>query len=41
MSTPGGDVLTTRTPLLIDGVRPPVRRGPRRMGEDNDEIFGG
>jgi crotonobetainyl-CoA:carnitine CoA-transferase CaiB-like acyl-CoA transferase len=41
MTTPAGDVTTTRTPLLIDGARPPLRRGPRRMGEDNEEIFGG
>jgi crotonobetainyl-CoA:carnitine CoA-transferase CaiB-like acyl-CoA transferase len=40
MSTPAGDVETMRTPLLIDGARPEIRRGPRRMGEDNDEIFG-
>jgi crotonobetainyl-CoA:carnitine CoA-transferase CaiB-like acyl-CoA transferase len=40
MSTPAGDVSTMRTPLLIDGTRPHVRRGPRRMGDDNDEIFG-
>lgn len=40
MSTPAGEVLSMRTPLLIDGVRPPLRRGPRRMGEDTDEIFG-
>lgn len=39
MSTPAGEVLAMRTPLLIDGVRPDIRRGPRRMGEDNEEIF--
>ena len=40
MGTPAGEVSTMRTPLVIDGVRPIVRRGPRRMGEDSDEIFG-
>ena len=40
MDTPGGEVSTMRTPLVIDGARPNVRRGPRRMGEDSDEIFG-
>ncbi len=40
MSTPGGEVATMRTPLVIDGVRPTVRRGPRRIGEDSDEVFG-
>jgi crotonobetainyl-CoA:carnitine CoA-transferase CaiB-like acyl-CoA transferase len=40
MSTPGGEVSTMRTPLLIDGVRPGVRRGPRRMGQDDGEVFG-
>jgi len=40
MDTPGGEVSTMRTPLVIDGARPKVRRGPRRMGEDSVEIFG-
>jgi crotonobetainyl-CoA:carnitine CoA-transferase CaiB-like acyl-CoA transferase len=40
MDTPGGEVSTMRTPLVIDGARPAVRRGPRRLGEDSDEIFG-
>jgi crotonobetainyl-CoA:carnitine CoA-transferase CaiB-like acyl-CoA transferase len=40
MTTPAGDVATMRTPLVIDGTRPPVRRGPRRFGEDTVEIFG-
>jgi crotonobetainyl-CoA:carnitine CoA-transferase CaiB-like acyl-CoA transferase len=39
MSTPSGDTTAMRTPLLIDGVRPAIRRGPRRLGEDNDEVF--
>jgi crotonobetainyl-CoA:carnitine CoA-transferase CaiB-like acyl-CoA transferase len=40
MSSPGGELKAMRTPLLIDGVRPGIRRGPRRLGEDNEEIFG-
>ncbi|MGA2432384.1 MAG: CoA transferase [Acidimicrobiales bacterium] len=40
MSSPGGTVSTMRTPLLIDGVRPDVRRGPRRQGEDTESVFG-
>ncbi len=39
MDAPGGRTRTMRSPLLIDGVRPPIRRGPRRLGEDRDEIF--
>jgi crotonobetainyl-CoA:carnitine CoA-transferase CaiB-like acyl-CoA transferase len=40
MDTPAGEVVTMRTPLVIDGSRPHIRRGPRRFGEDTDEIFG-
>jgi crotonobetainyl-CoA:carnitine CoA-transferase CaiB-like acyl-CoA transferase len=40
MSTPAGETRAMRTPLVIDGVRPVVRRGPRRKGEDGDEVFG-
>ena len=40
METPGGATLAMRTPLLVDGVRPALRRGPRRLGEDTDELFG-
>jgi crotonobetainyl-CoA:carnitine CoA-transferase CaiB-like acyl-CoA transferase len=40
MDTPAGEVATTRTPLVIDGTRPTVRRGPRRLGEDSAEVFG-
>lgn len=40
MSTPDGDTPTMRTPLVVDGVRPPIRRGPRRFGEDTEELFG-
>jgi crotonobetainyl-CoA:carnitine CoA-transferase CaiB-like acyl-CoA transferase len=39
MSTPAGETTAMRTPLLIDGVRPPIRRGPRRLGEDTAELF--
>jgi crotonobetainyl-CoA:carnitine CoA-transferase CaiB-like acyl-CoA transferase len=39
MSTPGGETTAMRTPLLIDGVRPVIRRGPRLQGEDTQEIF--
>ncbi|MFI5036142.1 MAG: CaiB/BaiF CoA transferase family protein [Acidimicrobiales bacterium] len=40
MSAPGGETRAMRTPLVIDGVRPPIRRGPRRLGEDTAAIFG-
>jgi crotonobetainyl-CoA:carnitine CoA-transferase CaiB-like acyl-CoA transferase len=40
MDAPGGEVAAMRTPLVIDGSRPTIRRGPRRLGEDSDEIFG-
>jgi crotonobetainyl-CoA:carnitine CoA-transferase CaiB-like acyl-CoA transferase len=40
MHAPAGEVATMQTPLVIDGVRPQVRRGPRRFGEDTEEIFG-
>ncbi|MFZ1063703.1 MAG: CoA transferase [Acidimicrobiales bacterium] len=40
MSSPGGRVRTMRTPLLIDGRRPAIRRGPRRLGEDTSSVFG-
>ena len=39
MSSPAGELKAMRTPLLLDGVRPPIRRGPRRLGEDTDELF--
>jgi crotonobetainyl-CoA:carnitine CoA-transferase CaiB-like acyl-CoA transferase len=39
MSAPGGETMAMRTPLLIDGVRPAIRRGPRRLGEDTAELF--
>ena len=37
--TPAGPLRTMRSPLRVDGVRPPLRRGPRRLGEDTDEVF--
>lgn len=40
METPDGQTSAMRTPLLIDGVRPTIRRGPRRLGEDSREVFG-
>jgi crotonobetainyl-CoA:carnitine CoA-transferase CaiB-like acyl-CoA transferase len=40
METPGGEVSAMRTPLVIDGSRPTIRRGPRRLGEDSNEILG-
>jgi crotonobetainyl-CoA:carnitine CoA-transferase CaiB-like acyl-CoA transferase len=40
MDAPAGEVATMRTPLVIDERRPPIRRGPRRQGEDSDEVFG-
>jgi crotonobetainyl-CoA:carnitine CoA-transferase CaiB-like acyl-CoA transferase len=40
MEAPAGEVATMRTPLVIDGTRPTIRRGPRPLGEDSDEIFG-
>ena len=39
MSTPSGDTTAMRTPLLIDGIRPAIRRGPRKLGEDTDDVF--
>jgi crotonobetainyl-CoA:carnitine CoA-transferase CaiB-like acyl-CoA transferase len=39
MTAPAGEVAVLRTPLVIDGTRPRVRRGPRRFGEDTAEIF--
>lgn len=39
MSTPSGETVAMRTPLIIDGVRPGIRRGPRRLGEDTDTLW--
>jgi crotonobetainyl-CoA:carnitine CoA-transferase CaiB-like acyl-CoA transferase len=38
--SPAGEMRTMASPLRIDGRRPPVRRGPRRLGEDSEEVFG-
>ena len=35
MDAPGGVTRAMRTPLLVDGARPPIRSGPRRLGEDS------
>lgn len=40
MTTPAGELRTMRSPLLLDGVRLPIRSGPRRLGEDTEEILG-
>jgi len=40
MDTPAGPLRTTASPLLIDGVRPAIRRGPRTLGEDSAELLG-
>ncbi len=40
METPDGQTTAMRTPLLIDGTRPAIRRGPRRLGEDTLDVFG-
>jgi crotonobetainyl-CoA:carnitine CoA-transferase CaiB-like acyl-CoA transferase len=40
MSTPYGMTRAMKSPLLINGLRAPIRRGPRRLGEDTEEIFG-
>ena len=39
MASPSGEVTTMRSPLRINGVRPSIRRGPRRLGEDTAEVF--
>lgn len=40
MSSPHGPVRAMRSPLRIDGVRPALRSGPRRLGEDTAELLG-
>ncbi len=39
MSTPGGETRAMKTPLRLDGQRPGIRRGPRALGEDTDELL--
>jgi crotonobetainyl-CoA:carnitine CoA-transferase CaiB-like acyl-CoA transferase len=34
-----GNFKTMRTPLLIEGVRPEIRRGPHQLGEDNEGLL--
>ncbi len=40
MVVPGGVISTTKSPLLIDGTRPSIRSGPKKLGEDTSEILG-
>ncbi len=40
VTVPAGVTRTMGSPLLIDGRRPVVRRGPRTLGQDTAEIFG-
>lgn len=35
---PAGRVTMVRSPLRVDGVRPPLRSGPRRFGQDNEQF---
>jgi len=39
MDTPAGMTSAMCTPLLIDGHRPRIRRGPRRLGEDTEDLL--
>ena len=39
MSTPSGETTAMRTPLIVDGARPAIRRGPRRLGEDTHVLW--
>lgn len=38
-TAPGGLLKMMATPLRLDGKRPPIRRGPRRQGEDTDDVM--
>jgi crotonobetainyl-CoA:carnitine CoA-transferase CaiB-like acyl-CoA transferase len=38
-TAPHGTVRMMRTPLRIDGTRPTIRSGPRRLGEDTAVFF--
>ncbi len=40
MDAPAGATRAMRTPLLIDGRRPVIRRGPRLLGQDTTELLG-
>jgi len=37
---PGGELRMMASPLRIDGVRPPVRSGPRAFGQDSSDLLG-
>lgn len=37
--SPAGPLRTMRSPLKIDGARPPIRSGPRRLAEDQAELL--
>lgn len=37
---PHGAFATMASPLRLNGVRPPVRRGPRAFAQDQDEVLG-
>jgi crotonobetainyl-CoA:carnitine CoA-transferase CaiB-like acyl-CoA transferase len=37
---PGTELPLVGLPLSFNGVRPPIRRAPPKVGEHNDEIFG-
>jgi crotonobetainyl-CoA:carnitine CoA-transferase CaiB-like acyl-CoA transferase len=39
ITTPHGNVRAMRSPLRIDGVRPALRSGPRRLGEDTADLL--
>ncbi len=40
MDTPSGMTRAMRLPLVVDGRRPAIRRGPRPFGADNREVLG-
>jgi glutaryl-CoA transferase len=40
MDAPGGVTAVVASPLRFDGRRPRVRRGPRALGQDTEEILG-
>ena len=39
MTTGSGETRAMRTPFRVDGQRPTIRRGPRRLGEDTDAVL--
>jgi crotonobetainyl-CoA:carnitine CoA-transferase CaiB-like acyl-CoA transferase len=40
MDSPVGETRTVRSPLRVDGLRPPVRFGPPAFGHDSDALLG-